>query len=365
MTKYLAKLYFSLLLFTLTFWGASQGLKPSYAPLEGDRVLEQALLEATNNARLQAGLLPLEYDEKLALAARQHATEMARLDYLSHSSPLPENASLTQRVAQAGSSARSLAENIAFLSSSSNVAQESIQGWLNSPGHRRNLLEPSFTHVGFGVAQNEQGNSYVVQVFAGQPLVLQGASVASELQERYEAQVRISLHSAQQIALFYGESGSFIKELAAGTYTLHVRLPGQGALQLRLAVQAANGGNSYILQDEAWLEPVSGTWRQGHRAPAAHTRIEAVSVQPQTVKVYRVNLVFSEPLPAGLGVWINDKYQRHASASGQLLSLELLDSSNPALIEIGLKQEDGRYRIIHGLTVRWTAGVARLYPGLP
>ena len=112
--------------------------------------MERALLTLTNDARIGAGLEALTTGETLAQAAREHAAEIADLGYFSHTSPLPEHATLALRVAEGGSFIRTLGENLTLVGTA-DTAQASVSGWLASPGHRANLLNAHFTHVGFGV----------------------------------------------------------------------------------------------------------------------------------------------------------------------------------------------------------------------
>ena len=72
--------------------------------------LEQAIFDFSNAKRLEAGVGALSYDEQVALSARQHAHEMAKFDYVSHVSPIPQNSTLLQRAIQAGSPAQELGE---------------------------------------------------------------------------------------------------------------------------------------------------------------------------------------------------------------------------------------------------------------
>ena len=144
---------------------------PPYTPLPGDASLEADLLTLTNQARLDNGVGTLEGDEGLAQAARHHAEEMARLGYFSHTSPVGENATVSQRVARSGSFIGTLGENLALVGEA-DTAQTTTTGWLESPGHRANLLNPKFTHVGFGTARYPDGRVAVAQVLGYQPAPL-------------------------------------------------------------------------------------------------------------------------------------------------------------------------------------------------
>lgn len=122
---------------------------------------EAELLRLLNRDRQAAGLAPLRVDARLGRVARQHSEQMARLRLLAHHlQTTPE-----QRVSAAHVGYAQLAENLA-LANTEEAAERSL---LDSPGHRRNMLEPRFTQVGLGVAfaTNAQGHKqlYVTQLF--------------------------------------------------------------------------------------------------------------------------------------------------------------------------------------------------------
>jgi len=113
-----------------------------------DSEAERQLLELANQARAQAGLGPLQADEGLTQAARQHAAAMATQQQLSHR--LPGEPSLIDRLA--ANSVLHLdhaGENVAF-SGNVNQAQDSL---MHSPPHRENLLNPGYNVAGFGVVR--------------------------------------------------------------------------------------------------------------------------------------------------------------------------------------------------------------------
>lgn len=118
--------------------------------------VEQRILEYTNSERQSHGLAPLVLDGSLTEAARAHSEEMARLEYFSHESPTPGHEKLRQRTSAAGCRAREVGENIAYYDgySPDQVAQQVVTDWMNSPGHRANILRPSFRAIGIGVASN-------------------------------------------------------------------------------------------------------------------------------------------------------------------------------------------------------------------
>ncbi|WP_030325837.1 CAP domain-containing protein [Streptomyces sp. NRRL B-3229] len=116
----------------------------------------------TNRQRTGAGLPPLAADPRLARAAQAYSTDMAARAFYSHTSP--EGTQPWDRAAAAGSTRRSIGENIACGQRS---AAEVVEGWMNSPGHRANTLKPGFTHIGVGFAGGGPAGTYWTQLFGG------------------------------------------------------------------------------------------------------------------------------------------------------------------------------------------------------
>ena len=126
-----------------------------------------------NNERVSHGLTPLSWNSKIAQAALNHSNDMASRNYFEHNSP--EGHDFSWRYAQVGFSCSVTygnmiyggGENIMFLEGYYGVdaiAAETVNGWMNSPGHRANILTPHFQSQGIGT--NDSGNQvYVTQNF--------------------------------------------------------------------------------------------------------------------------------------------------------------------------------------------------------
>ncbi|MDG9717947.1 CAP domain-containing protein [Streptomyces sp. DH24] len=114
----------------------------------------------TNRERAAAGLPPLAVDPLLTAAAQAHSADMVARDFYSHTSP--DGARPWDRAATAGSSRRTVGENIACGQRS---PAEVVRGWMNSPGHRANILGPGFTHIGVGFAGGGRSGTYWTQLF--------------------------------------------------------------------------------------------------------------------------------------------------------------------------------------------------------
>jgi uncharacterized protein YkwD len=122
----------------------------------GDSSRTAGVVAATNAERGAAGCPPLVADSRLATAAQRHAEDMADAGYFSHTSQ--DGGDFTSRAEEAGYEAAA-AENIAY---GQPDAASVVAEWMDSPGHRRIILDCSLTTVGVGVAGAEP---YWVQDF--------------------------------------------------------------------------------------------------------------------------------------------------------------------------------------------------------
>ncbi|WP_078427556.1 CAP domain-containing protein [Alkalihalobacterium alkalinitrilicum] len=120
---------------------------------------EIKVVELTNAERAKHGLAPLSMDEQLSQVARQKSLDMKQNNYFSHQSPT--YGSPFDMMQQFGVNYRSAGENIAMGQRS---PEEVVNAWMNSDGHRKNILSSSFTHIGVGHVA--EGN-YWTQMFIG------------------------------------------------------------------------------------------------------------------------------------------------------------------------------------------------------
>ncbi|MFD7817196.1 CAP domain-containing protein [Streptomyces sp. NPDC059785] len=134
------------------------------APLTAEGLARTAadVVALTNAERAAAGLPPLTADARLTTAAQAHSADMIARAFYSHTSP--DGREPWHRAAAAGSTHRSVGENIACGQRS---PAEVVRGWMDSPGHRANILKPAFTHIGVGFAGGGPAGTYWTQLFGG------------------------------------------------------------------------------------------------------------------------------------------------------------------------------------------------------
>ncbi|MFD3565033.1 CAP domain-containing protein [Streptomyces sp. NPDC058686] len=133
---------------------ASASAPATAAPASGDAARVLALV---NSERSKAGCSPLTMNAKLTKAAQDHSKDMASHGNMSHTGS--DGSAPGDRITRAGYSWSSYGENVAYGYS---TPEKVMDGWMSSPGHKRNILDCSFKEIGIGLAQP---NSYWTQDF--------------------------------------------------------------------------------------------------------------------------------------------------------------------------------------------------------
>ncbi len=128
------------------------------ASLHAQNVSEQYLLAAANQDRAAHGLPAVRVDAHLVLAARDHAHAMASEGTISHR--FAGERDLATRAGEAGAHFSLITENVAEASNAAKIHEM----WMNSEGHRANLLDPNVDSVGIAVVQKDR-QLYAVEDF--------------------------------------------------------------------------------------------------------------------------------------------------------------------------------------------------------
>jgi uncharacterized YkwD family protein/spore coat assembly protein SafA len=136
------------------------GQKVNIPDLSGTKSIESQVITLTNQERAKNGLKPLTANWELSRVARYKAMDMRDKNYFSHTSPtygdpftMMKNFGITYTAA---------AENIA---AGQATPQAVVQAWMNSAGHRANILNATYTEIGVGYAQGGSYKTYWSQMF--------------------------------------------------------------------------------------------------------------------------------------------------------------------------------------------------------
>jgi uncharacterized protein YkwD len=147
-------------------------LGPAYVSVSPS-ALAQQILDLTNQQRAANGLTPLALSGQLTAGADLHSQDMASLvpivghdAAMSHTLVGGQAPTLSARADVVGYSYSYLGENIAY---GYGTAQAVMDAWMNSPGHRANILNPYYTEIGIAVAYAADGTPYLTQFFGSPP----------------------------------------------------------------------------------------------------------------------------------------------------------------------------------------------------
>jgi uncharacterized YkwD family protein len=120
------------------------------------------MIDLVNQERAKAGLEPLAVDMRLVVLAREKAQDMIDRGYFSHQSPT--YGSPFDMMKAAGITYRTAGENIA----GAPTVERAHTALMNSEGHRRNILNPAFDHIGIGIVEGGPYGLMLSQMFTGQ-----------------------------------------------------------------------------------------------------------------------------------------------------------------------------------------------------
>lgn len=126
--------------------------------------MEVEALAAINTERAGEDVPALTMHEPLRAVARAHSEDMLARDFFAHNNP--EGESPFDRMDAAGIEYGTAGENIAW-NNFPDPVETAVTGWMNSPGHRNNILNGAFTETGLGIAGNDADGYYFTQAFMG------------------------------------------------------------------------------------------------------------------------------------------------------------------------------------------------------
>jgi uncharacterized protein YkwD len=143
-------------------------LKPMVAGrgLREIKSLEEQCLDEVNRVRKAHNLVPLELSEELLEVARNYSRRMAEEGFFAHNDP--DGRTVRERVARANIRWHVIGENLAYSNGYVNPVAASMSGWMDSPGHRRNILDPEWRQTAIGVWISDNGTVYFTEIFLKQ-----------------------------------------------------------------------------------------------------------------------------------------------------------------------------------------------------
>lgn len=134
--------------------------RPATTVAQADVAIAQEILRLVNVERRRVNAPPLVLNDKLTAAAQRHAQDMATSRRMSHTGS--DGSTMRSRIDATQYNWSTIGENVAM---GQPTAAAVMAAWMNSPGHRQNILNPAFTELGVGYATGAN-RPYWAQVFA-------------------------------------------------------------------------------------------------------------------------------------------------------------------------------------------------------
>jgi uncharacterized protein YkwD len=122
--------------------------------------LKQSVFQKVNEYRVSQNISPLKLDPVISQPSEQHSQNMATGKVtFSHAGSEQRFDQISNQIAY-----QKIAENVGYNSGYSNPAEQVVEGWIKSDGHRKNMLG-DYNLTGIGVAKNPEGEYYFTQIF--------------------------------------------------------------------------------------------------------------------------------------------------------------------------------------------------------
>ena len=151
----------------------TSGAASKASGIQHPKELERRILQLTNEARRKNGLALLYPDNDLAAKARAKSDDMLMNKYFSHTSPdgktlkdrfKEEKPAVFQTISRIGENIY-MGARFDYSTDVKTQARMIVDGWMTSPGHRRNILDSNYTHLGVGVSAKDK-MCYATQIFS-------------------------------------------------------------------------------------------------------------------------------------------------------------------------------------------------------
>ncbi|MFU8889529.1 MAG: CAP domain-containing protein [Trueperaceae bacterium] len=321
--------------------------------------LVAALHVAADEARAAHGAQATVWDEGLARAARQHAAELAARNVLDHQGLEPDRRTVADRLARVGSPYATHAENLAAVPSGLDAVRATLDGWLQSPGHRANLLAPDFDRVGYGTAVGADGTVFVTQVLARAPWAPSDWSAA--LLQVGAVRLTLELAVAEPTTVLIDVDGAQAQPaFAAGAWAWTTEVAAPGPWEVLVAVPGSAPGRFTL--DDAGTVGGDGRWRpdDGRVRPRESVRVRSASVAEGVREVVRLRLTLPTPA-AQLVVGAVQLPGANRGGGSIEAELELADGAE-LLMGLAEPRDDGALAVRHrwllrrdGASIAWAA----------
>lgn len=268
---------------------------------------EWQIIKLTNDLRASLGLPPLAYNPLLTRAAREQSRAMGDDSFFSHDNPIT-GSSPSSRVAEQGYRYFSVGENIA---AGYPTAEETMTGWINSPGHYANLIRAEYREIGVGYiyrdSDPQEYGHYWTQNFGSRadyfPVVIDGEAYLTT-----DTQVDVYIYGDSAVEMRLGIQGEPMGEWQPYQAQIQFTLPSAPASYTLVAETRDSAGNIQSASDEIIL--VASETVVATATPSGELAASGGLLPPETPSVATIapsptaNLLITAtplPLPTNFG----------------------------------------------------------------
>ena len=245
--------------------------------ISGLNDIEQSMFKEVNRVRGEMGLGALEWDPRLASAARQHSDEMERLFYFAHESPTATFEDVLDRVYLAGLTDINVAENLASENSVPPSADPEVVGrevtalLMASEHHRANILDRRFTHSGIGCVASDEGTLLCTQLFSKRMIEFKSLKLKEEKVDTLK--VSLVLKTDDVVGVWLDEINTYVFEPEDGIVAVDVSFRlSDGA---RKVVLARRGADEYGAMEGFFIGKINP--KKPINISAGITEVEVIS----------------------------------------------------------------------------------------
>jgi hypothetical protein len=311
-------------------------------------VLEREILEVANRARMQHGLPQLSEDRFLTAAARGHSRAMAEQEFFSHTSFQRGFETPMDRAKAAGAHIDGVGENIAMLTQSGATAEAFVQGWLDSPGHRKVLLSGEWLMTGVGVYSGGRDAVLATQLFAVPArLVLQPPVLDAPAAKWYFVKIALRIGVGHEAGVFVRNRFA-VSALAdsSGIATVEAEIAcAAGSHHVGVGRRGVHGGGAWISVYEGTAEirrDGSGVWHPGQTGDG----VDVVSEALYRVDGSKLRLQLCGVSLEDLMLIVDGELRKTSERGPFRTELDFHCDTGIRVIDLGAPATDGQYAVL-------------------
>jgi len=322
---------------------------------------EVAVLAAVNRYRASVAVSALANDPLLTAAARAHSRAMAEHRFFSHHSPLPGLRHPSDRIRAAGGAFDATGENIAMYPAGA-TADDFVDGWIRSPGHRENIVGPDWTRTGVGMHLGQDGRLYATQLFGiPSPVRIEPPTVRVSEETGHSIRFSIACGNGYEVATFVrnGFIGSGVAD-GSGVAEINVWIPDEeGIAHVGLARRRVG-------VEDAWIGIHDGIFRTSPTAspswdpgPTMGADVRILSTRMYRVVRPCIHVTFRGEADVSIVIVVDGVEITRFPAGAFETAVTVPGASGAHIVDVGIPADGNSYRVCRRFDINADQGTIR------